>query len=212
MEEPFMILTNLILAAILVLLVGTLVFGIAMSFRTYLRYRGKRIITCPETHHPAAVHVDVGKAAREAFLGREKLQLDQCSRWPEKQHCGQECLSQVHDDPEHCLVWNMVANWYKGKSCAYCEKPFFEMHWHDRHPALLAPDHTVMQWNEVATEKLPEIFESYRPICWNCYVAEMFRRQNPDRVLDRPWERGAGGEYTPKRETPPAPQKRAMHS
>jgi len=203
-----MILTNLILAAILVLLIGSLVFGIAMWFRTYLRYRGQRLVTCPETHAPAAVHVNVGKAASTTLIGKQEVRLDQCSRWPEKRNCGQDCLSQVNADPENCLVWNIVAGWYKGKSCAYCQKPFGEIHWHDRHPALLSPDRVAKQWNEIPAEQLPGVFQTHLPVCWNCYVAETYRRQNPDRVLNRSWDRGPGGEYVPKEEDEATAQKR----
>jgi len=135
-----MILGNLILAAVLVILVATLAYGITVGARDYMRYRGKRLVTCPETHQAAAVHVDAGKAATTALIGKHEVRLDQCSRWPERRNCGQDCLSQVNADPAHCLVWNIVAEWYKGKSCAYCQKPFTEMHWHDRHPALLSPE------------------------------------------------------------------------
>ncbi len=204
-----MILTNLILAAILALLIGMIAFGITVAFRAYLRYRGQRLVTCPETHQPAAVHVNVAKAASQALWGKTQIRLDQCSRWPEKQNCGQECLHQVHADPEHCLVWNLVAEWYKGKTCAYCQKPFAEIQWHDRHPALLSPERVAKQWNEIPAETLPGVFETHLPVCWNCYVAETFRLQNPERVVDRKWERGAGGEYAPKDEADPALKKRA---
>jgi hypothetical protein len=203
-----MVLTDLILAAILVLMVGAIAFGLAKVLQTYAKYRGQRVVTCPETHKPAAIHVDAAKAARVAMTGKQFIRLDQCSRWPERQSCGQECLSQVHADPEGCLVWNMVAAWYRGKSCAYCQKPFGEMHWHERHPAVLTPDHVAKQWNEIPAETLPEVFQTHLPVCWNCYIAETFRRQNADKVLDRKWERGAGGEYTPKEEEP-VPAKRA---
>ena len=195
-----MVLTNLILAAILVLVIGSIVFGGALAFRNYLRYRGKRLVTCPETHQAAAVHINAGKAAVTALIGRQEVRLDQCSRWPQRQNCGQDCLSEIKADPEHCLVWNIVAAWYKGKSCAYCQKPFEDIQWHDRHPALLSPDRTATQWNEVAPEQLPKIFETYLPVCWNCYIAETYRRENPDRVLNRNFDRGPGGEYTPKEE------------
>ncbi|MGB7437850.1 MAG: hypothetical protein WBR26_05370 [Candidatus Acidiferrum sp.] len=201
--------TNLILAAILVLLIGTIVFGVVFAFRTYLRYRGQRLVTCPETHRSAAVHVDVAKVTSTKLIGRQEVRLDQCSRWPEKRNCGQECLAQVNADPEHCLVWNIVASWYNGKSCAYCQKPFGEIHWHDRRAALLSPDHIAKQWNEIPAEQLPNVFETYLPVCWNCYIAETYRRQNPDRVVNRNWERGAAGEYVPKNEEESKPQKRA---
>ena len=205
-----MILTDLILAAILVLMVGALAFGAAKVLQTYFKYRGQREVTCPETKRPAAVHVDAIKAARVAMTGKQWIGLDQCSRWPERQNCGQDCLSQVNADPENCLVWNMVAAWYRGKSCAYCQKPFGEIHWHERHPALLSPGHIAKQWNEIPAETLPDVFQTYLPVCWDCYIAETFRRQNADKVLDRSWERGAAGEYTPKeKDEDPAQAKRA---
>lgn len=204
-----MILSNLILAAILVLVIGSIVFGAAVAFRSYLRYRGQRLVTCPETHQPAAVHVNAGKALSTTLIGKQEVRLDQCSRWPEKRNCGQECLSQVNADPEHCLVWNIVAAWYKGKSCAYCQRLFGEIHWHDRHPALLSPERIAKQWNEIPAELLPGVFETHLPVCWNCYIAETFRRQNADKVLNRSWERGAGGEYVPKDDEEATAQKRA---
>jgi len=195
-----MLFGNLILAVVLVLVVGTLVFGITLGVRNYLRYRGQRLVTCPETHQAAAVRVDADKAAITVLIGKQEVRLDQCSRWPERRNCGQGCLSQVNADPAQCLVWNIVADWYKGKSCAYCHKPFTEMHWHDRHPALLSPQRVAKQWNELPPEQLPGIFETHLPVCWNCYIAETFRRQYPERVTDRNWYRGAGGEYVPKEE------------
>ncbi len=193
-----MVISNFILATILLLAVGAVVIVLVVALRSFVKYRGERVITCPETHQAAAVHVNAGKVARKAIFGKSYVRLDQCSRWPERQDCGQDCLSQVNADPAACLVWNMVDQWYRGKSCAYCQKPFANIHWHDRHPALLAPDRTCVQWNEVAPEKLPQVFESYLPVCWNCFIAETFRQKNADRVLDRTWERGPGGEYVPK--------------
>jgi hypothetical protein len=115
--------SSLILAAIAVLLSGAVAFDLTMAVRAYLRYRGKRVIACPETANHAAVHVNVVNAAREAVFGKHDIRLDQCSCWPERQNCGQECLSQIEADPEGCMVWHMVDDWYKGKSCAYGQKP-----------------------------------------------------------------------------------------
>ena len=198
---------NLVLAGILIVLIVGVVFGGVLGFWTLVRWRGKRLVTCPETQKAAAVHVDAGKAGMAAVLWQRQVRLDQCSRWPERKNCGQDCLSQVNADPEHCLVWNIVGEWYKGKSCAYCQKPFEEIHWHDRHPALLSPERVAKQWNEVPPEQLPTIFETHLPVCWNCYIAETYRRQNPDRVVNRSWDRGVGGEYVPKEVDEPAPKK-----
>jgi hypothetical protein len=205
-----MILTNVFLVAAGVLAAGILVAWLAVSVRTFLRYRGKMLVTCPETKKPAAVRVAAGKAARESLLGHLNIRLEECSRWPEREDCGQECLSQIEADPKNCLVWATVADWYKGQACIYCKKPFGEIHWHDRRPALMGPDLKTMQWNEIAAEKLPEIFKTHWPVCWDCHIAETFRREHPERVVDRPWKRGAMGEIIPEPEDEPMQRKQAL--
>jgi hypothetical protein len=200
-------LSILILAAITVVLVGAVAVGLTVAVRAYMKYRGKRVITCPETQHPAAVHVNAGNAAREAVFGKQDIHLDQCSRWPERQNCGQDCLSQIEADPEACLVWNMVDKWYQGKSCAYCQRPFKDIHWHDHQPALLGPDRNIAQWGEIPPENLPVVFQNFLPVCWNCFIAETYRRNHPGQVCDRKWERGVGGEYAPKQESEESEQK-----
>ncbi|HUI74753.1 MAG TPA: hypothetical protein VLX32_07410 [Candidatus Acidoferrum sp.] len=169
--------------------------GLALSVRAYALYRGRMLVKCPETGESAAVHVDTLQAVKNTLLGRASLQLDQCSRWPERADCGQDCLGQIEADPKSCLVWTAVTDWYHDKECAYCKRPFHEVHWHDRPPALLSPDHKTAQWNEIAPEKLPEVFESYLPICWSCHMAERFRSEHPDLVIDRPGNRGPMNEY-----------------
>jgi hypothetical protein len=66
-----MVLTNLILAAILVLMIGAIAFGLIRVIQTYLRYRGQRVVTCPENQQAAAVHLDALKAARVAMAGKQ---------------------------------------------------------------------------------------------------------------------------------------------
>jgi len=200
---------TLILAAIAVLMIVAVAFGLTMALCSYLRYRGKRVITCPETANHAAVHANVVNAAREAAFGKHHICLDQCSRWPERQNCGQACLPQIEAHPKGCMVWHMVDDWYKGKACTYCQKPFHEIHWHDRQPALLGPDRNTAQWSEIPPENLPAVFQNFLPVCWNCFIAENYRRQHPERLADRGWERGVGGEYVPKEPTEDLPQKPA---
>ena len=96
--------TTLLVIAGLVLIVATSI-GLIMATRKYLKYRGKRLVACPETRNPAAVHVDAGKAAVDVLEGKHaRIRLDQCSHWPESEGCGQECLSQIENDPEGCSL------------------------------------------------------------------------------------------------------------
>ena len=174
-------------------------FGLAYAARVFLKYRGKMLFTCPETGKPAAVKVAASKAARTSLTGRPDICLSDCSRWPERQDCGQECLSQIGADPQNCLVWTKVADWYRGRTCVYCRQPFGELHWHDHRPALMGPDRKTVQWSDLPAEKLPQVFETYRPVCWSCHIAETFRREHPELVVDRPGPRGPMGELIPQR-------------
>ncbi len=94
---------------VLAFAVGFLIYRAIPAVRAYSTYRGKRLVTCPETRQTEAIDVAARKAAVETFVGRLHLTLSDCSRWPERQNCGQACLKQVEADPENCLVWNIVS-------------------------------------------------------------------------------------------------------
>ena len=177
--------TILIAIAVLALAVGLAVFRAIPGVRAYFQFRGKRLITCPESHTPEAVDVAAVEAAAGAFLSEPTLRLKECSRWPERRDCGQECLKQIEVDPENCLVWNMVSRWYEGKNCLFCHKTFGELHHLDHAPALIGPDHVSVEWNGLRPEQLPKVFETHQPVCWNCHVAETFRRLHPEMVVNR---------------------------
>jgi hypothetical protein len=177
--------TVLIAIAILALAAGLFIFHAIPAVRAFFDYRGKRLVTCPETRKTEAVDVNAKEAALGAFLCEPTLNLKQCSRWPERENCGQECLSQIEADPENCLVWNIVSNWYAGKKCALCHKPFGPLHHLDHAPALLTVDHSTIEWKDVPPQQLPEVFDTHRPLCWNCHVTETFRRLHPELVVER---------------------------
>jgi len=153
--------------------------------RTLLRWYGTRLVRCPETRAPAAVEIDMKQALVTEILGRDHVRLSDCSRWPERAGCGQECLAQVERAPEDCRVRTIVSEWYQGKQCVYCGHPFAELHWHDRRPALRTAKGVTRQWSDVRPEELPALFGTCRPVCWDCHVAESFRLQHPDLVVDR---------------------------
>jgi hypothetical protein len=180
--------TILVVVAVLALAVGLFVFRAIPGVLAYFAYRGKRLITCPETHKAAAVDVAAGEAAIGSFLCEPTLRLKECSRWPEREDCGQECLQQIEVDPENCLVWNIVSQWYEGKKCVFCHKTFGELRHLDHAPALLDSDNKTVEWRELHPDQLPEILSTHRPVCWNCHVAGTFRRLYPELVVDRELE------------------------
>ena len=174
--------------AVLIMAVGLFLVRAIPGIRAYFVYRGQRLITCPETQQPEAVDVAAEEAAIGAFLSQPTLRLKECSRWPERQNCGQTCLSQIEIGPAKCLVWNVVSDWYEGKACSLCHKPIGPLHHLDHAPAVLGPDSKTAEWREFRAEHLPGVFSRYQPVCWNCHVTETFRRMHPELVVDRPFE------------------------
>jgi ssDNA-binding Zn-finger/Zn-ribbon topoisomerase 1 len=163
-------------------LMGYLCFRV---LRELIRWRGIRLVRCPENAEQVAVHVDAAHAAASGVLHSAELRLDACTRWPEKQNCGQECLQQIHDAPEDCLLRNVAVNWYHDKQCAYCGRQLGEFRWPDFRSALRLPDGKTVEWQQIAPEQLPSTLAQARPVCWNCHIAQTFRREHPDLVTDR---------------------------
>ncbi|MEW5982671.1 MAG: hypothetical protein AB1806_09910 [Acidobacteriota bacterium] len=170
--------------------VAVLFFVLRRPVREYVRMRGDRVVTCPENEQIVAVQVDAGYAARTAVAGRERLRLESCTRWPEKAGCGQECLRQIEDQPEDCLVKTQVTRWYAGKACALCGRALGQLEWAEHKPALMNPDGVTVMWSDVKPETIYEVFDSHAPICWDCHIAETFRRTRPDLVIDNPHASG----------------------
>jgi hypothetical protein len=154
---------------------------------SYFRLRGTRVVTCPETQQKAAVEIDTPRAAGSAILGKPNFRLEACSHWPEKQGCGQACLSQIANAPLDCLVRTRLENWYRDKTCALCRRPVGNVDWYDRHPALLTPTRQPVTWQELPAERLDEVLATHQALCFDCYVAETFRRAHPELVLDNPY-------------------------
>lgn len=176
-----------VILSLVVLAVGMTIFVSIRGLRAYWRARGKRLVTCPETHCTAAVELDAKGAGLKAVRGGTYLCLQDCSRWPEKRDCAQDCLGQVEALGQGCLVHNIVAGWYRGKTCVYCHKPVDDVaEWTGQMPALLGEDSRTVSWGDVPAEKLPEIFATHKPVCWSCHIAESFRREHPELVTDRP--------------------------
>ncbi len=70
----------------------------------------------------------------------------------------------------------------------FCRKPIGQLDEWDHAPALLGRDFRTIEWKDVSPEELPEIFSTHQPVCWNCHVAETFRRMHPNLVTDRQFE------------------------
>lgn len=165
-----------------------LVAVIAPIVRRYLRSRGSRLVTCPETNKPAAVELDSIQISFSSS-GSKELRLKECSRWPERETCGQQCLRQIEAAPEDCLVRNILSRWYEGRKCALCGKAFGAVNWPEHKPGIMDAGGKTSLWSDLAAQRIPELLESCRPVCWDCHIAADFRNRRPDLLTDRPWKR-----------------------
>lgn len=176
----------LIVAAAVIAAAG-LALLLRQSGKAFWRFRGKRVVICPETNASVGVEVDAFHAAATApFAGGPELRLKDCTRWPEREPCGQECLLQIEAAPEECSVRHMLAKFYAGASCKLCGAPIPEIHAGDHRPAFLGADGKPVAWSDVRPEDLPRVLATHDRICWNCYVAESFRGEHPDLVVEDP--------------------------
>jgi hypothetical protein len=149
------------------------------------KFRGRRVIMCPENHRPAGVRVDAVHASATALGGAAELRLSSCSRWPERAGCGQECLAQIHVAPEECLVRNIASRWFQGKTCINCGQVFEEISWAGSPPALLSADNKSVEWRDVPAERIYDTLAVSKPVCFACHTAITMVREHPELVVNR---------------------------
>ncbi|MFZ0889687.1 MAG: hypothetical protein WA005_14635 [Candidatus Binataceae bacterium] len=84
-----------LVAALLVVGVAIIYIVVPIALDTYMRFRGPREVTCPETKEPVRIQVDARYAAATAATGLPKLRLAECTRWPQRGDCNQDCVEQL---------------------------------------------------------------------------------------------------------------------
>lgn len=170
---------------------GVLLFGAVIYFsvryfaRARERFGGEQVVICPETGKQAMVEVDVRHAALTSLVRQTDIRLESCWRWPLNQECGQECLVELDVAPPECLVRSVLMKWYKGKRCVFCQRAFDEITLTDHKPALFSLEGVFVEWPQVRMSNLAEVLATHTPVCWNCYIAQTFRRDHPDLVVER---------------------------
>jgi hypothetical protein len=168
----------LIFAIVLLLSCVPLVFVVV---RNSARFRGLRVVVCPETVTPEAVEVGAVRAAWTAARGDTQVRLTSCSRWPERADCSQRCLTQIEEAPDGCLVRARVAQWYEGATCALCKSAIGEIQQSGHSPGLVGPDRKIRNWRDLTVEDLAEAFATHQPVCPDCCA----RTKQPPRAGSR---------------------------
>jgi hypothetical protein len=59
------------------------------------QYAGVRAVICPETRSQVAVSFNSAHAAITGLTGKTDLRIADCTRWPERARCGQECIPEA---------------------------------------------------------------------------------------------------------------------
>ena len=164
---------------------GALIVHGRRALCAWLRYRGTQVVVCPENHELVAVEVDTRHAAWSSPQRKPELRLEECTRWPEMAGCDQDCVKQIESAPDLCRLRTIVEGWYRSKPCVFCGRAFGEIRWHDRKPALRAPDGSLIDWLDFEPQRIVDILVSHEAVCRDCYQAEIFRAQHPELVTDR---------------------------
>ena len=90
---------NLILTVAIVTILCIATFFLVRMSVEFFRFRGWHKLLCPETGDFARVRIGAVHAAISSLLDDPDLRVRNCSRWPERQGCGQECLRRVRYEP-----------------------------------------------------------------------------------------------------------------
>jgi hypothetical protein len=151
--------------------------------RAWHDYGGVRIVTCPETGRPAAVRIDAAHAAMTTAAEAGHLRLASCSRWGTRGQCDEPCRFEAADPG--CTAAAIASRWFAGKRCAYCGKQVVDEPFAARFPAILGPEGDTREWVDVNADQLPDALQAGAPVCWDCHIAETFRRKYPSLVTDR---------------------------
>jgi hypothetical protein len=165
--------------------IGITFLFLVLDARIYARFRGTRVVICPETRAATGVIVDAWHAAATGIRKAPELRLQSCSRWPERAGCDQACIRQIEAAADDCLLRNILSRWYLGKDCALCTEPFGEIHWADHKPAFMNTQGKIREWKDVLPEEVFAILDTHLPVCWRCSVTQTFCQEHSDLVLNR---------------------------
>jgi hypothetical protein len=67
-------------------------FFLARMSVKFIQFHGWREVLCPETGGVAIIRIDALHAAISGALTDPELHVSDCSRWPQRQGCGQKCV------------------------------------------------------------------------------------------------------------------------
>lgn len=159
---------------VVIAILAAAVLGIAFRrfYKAFVMFRGTRVMACPETGQPVAIDLQAPRAALAALFGRPRLQVRECSRWPERAGCDEACVREIESAPADHRVPTMLAEWCHDHPCVCCGAPLTGVHVGAHEPHLMNAERKIVEWREVAPQDLPQVLSSCAPVCENCLLAE----------------------------------------
>jgi hypothetical protein len=164
-------------AFVTILLAIVLAVYAIIAIRTWVRFRGARVVTCPETRQPAGVAVDIGHAMVSAVWERADVRIGRCSRWPEREGCDEACVAQIEASLDGTRAKTIAARFFKGRRCAICQSRIAPRSSSARQPGFLNPvTREAVAWIHVPPQNLPDVLASRHALCADCTLAESARQ------------------------------------
>jgi hypothetical protein len=165
---------------VILLVAIVLVVYAGIAIRTWWRFRGTRVVTCPETRRAAGVTVDVGHAMASAVWERADVRIAGCSCWPERCGCEESCVPQIEASPEGTRVTTMAERFFQGRRCVLCQRRIGPTRAGALQPGFMDPlTRQVVEWTQVPAPDLPDAIARRRPLCPDCTLAESSRSPYP---------------------------------
>ena len=161
---------------VMLLLAIVLATYVGIAVRTWIRFRGMRVVTCPETRRSAGVAVDIGHAMFSKVWEGADVRIATCSRWPDRRGCEETCVRQIQASVDGTRARTIAARFFQGRRCAICQRRIEPLGRSTSQPGFMNPvTREVVAWIHVPPQNLPDAISSRRALCPDCTVAESSR-------------------------------------
>jgi len=162
--------TTYVVVAILTVAVLGIVFR--RAYKTFVTFRGMRVLTCPDSGQTAGVELKSCRASLTGLFGKPVLRVQECSRWPKRAGCDEGCIREVEAAPANHRVPVMLTEWCHEHACVCCGAPIRKVHVGPHEPHLMSPELRIIEWRQVPPQNLPQVLDTCGPVCENCLLAE----------------------------------------
>lgn len=157
-----------VLVVLSFLLLGVAIFAAEFLLARYA-FGAPRVIRCPATSRPAAVRLESFRAAIARTLGREpKLEIADCSRWPDAGNCARGCMADIARDLDATRLSDQISRWRTTAHCSKCERDFGDEGIARTKVHFISPNGLVFEWDELPFDWLGEALDSWEPLCGDC--------------------------------------------